>query len=98
MEVQLGDKLWAYVGPSGFVVGYVLEQSPDGSMLGVSGIPYDDYKKLNVAQRASIGMTWCKIESLSYIGHTPLAEIQALNQELEANKSAGSALFNVAKQ
>jgi hypothetical protein len=93
MEVNIGDRIWMYGGGSAIlIVGYILEASPDNEFIGVSPVPYDDFKKLTIMQRANIPINWCPLKYCNYVAHIPYAQIAALDNELEAAKPRGGFL------
>jgi hypothetical protein len=76
IELQLGDKIWMNYGAQAFIVGYVVDHSPDYSMIALSPLPYDEYDKMSLMEKASAPITWCETKVCSYIAHTKLAEIR----------------------
>ena len=92
MEVNIGDRIWMYGGMATLIVGYVLEMSPNGEFIGVSPIPFDEFKKLTLTQRANIPINWCPLKYCSYVAHIPYEQITALDKELDAAKPRGGFL------
>lgn len=76
MEIQLGDKLWMHYGPNVLIVGHVIDHSPDLRMIGISPLPFDEYKKMSIAERASCPISWCELRACHYLCHTPYVELK----------------------
>jgi hypothetical protein len=90
-EVKVGDRIWMYCGPVALIVGHILEQSPDGSHISVSPIPYDEFVKLPLMQRANIPVNWCPLKLCSYVAHIPHEELKNIDKEIESKRVSGFA-------
>ena len=71
-ELNLGDKIWMHYGPSVLIVGHLIDHSPDFRMIGVSPVPFDDYKKMTITERASCPISWCESVACHYLCSIPL--------------------------
>ena len=86
--LNLGDKIWMHYGPSVLIVGHLIDHSPDYKMLGVSPMPFDDYKKMTITERASCPINWCDAVACHYLCHVPYEELQK-HDDLLKSKGAG---------
>lgn len=91
MEVQLGDKIWLHYGPNVLIVGHLVDHSPNHEMIGLSPVPFDEYKKLSTSEKASCPMQWCELKSCHYLCHTSGADMR--KQDEKAVPKAG--FFNM---
>lgn len=82
MELKLGDKIWMYYGPINIIVGHIVDVSPEFSIIGLSALPYDDYKKMTSSEKAGCPVTWCEVEECSYITHVPYETIKKQDEIL----------------
>ena len=81
VELNLGDKVWMHYGPSTLIVGHVIDYSPDYTMIGMSPLPYDEYKEMTLMQRASCPISWCEIRACHYLTHIPYEELKKQEEE-----------------
>lgn len=75
MEIKLGDKIWVHYGPAILMVGHVIDYSPDYTMFGISPLPYREYEKMTLMQKASCPINWCEVKACHYLCHIPLEEL-----------------------
>lgn len=85
-ELKLGDKVWMHYGPSVLIVGHIVDTSPDFSMLGFSPLPYDEYHKMTLSQKASCPITWCEVRACHYLCHIPYADLKKQDDDNQSSK------------
>jgi hypothetical protein len=83
MQIKLGDKIWMHYGPNALVVGHILDNSPKEDFIGVSPVPFDEYEKMPLMQRAQIPINWFDTRYCTYIDHIPLEDLRKLDKELK---------------
>lgn len=82
IELKHGDKIWMDYGP-GLVVGHILESSPDNRLIGISPVPYDEYKKLPLMSRSQMPVTWFDVKYCTYRCHIAYEDLQKLDESLK---------------
>lgn len=89
--------MWMYVGPVQLVVGHIVDQSPCGRYIGVSPVPYAEFKKMKIDERAKMPMSWCPLDACSYVAHLTYQQLQEMDEAIDVEKSKTNALFNMAR-
>lgn len=82
-ELNFGDKIWMHYGPNVLIVGYLVDNSPDYKYIGVSPVPYSEYKTMTTSTKASCPINWCDVKACHYLSHIPYQDIEkhdAINQ------------------
>jgi hypothetical protein len=82
MDIKLGDKIWMHYGSNTLVVGHILDNSPKNDFIAVSPLPYGEYKKMPLMQRAGVPISWFEVKYCSYIDHISLEDLQKLDESL----------------
>lgn len=84
VEIKLGDKVWMHYGPSVLIVGHVVDHSPDYRLLGLSPLPFDNYKKMTAEQKASCPVNWCETRACHYLCHISSDDLKKQDEAVEA--------------
>lgn len=82
-ELKLGDKLWMHYGASVLIVGHIVDVSPSETMIGISPLPYDDYKEMTFNERASCPISWCETKACHYLSHVPYDDMKKHDEGLK---------------
>jgi hypothetical protein len=83
-ELKLGDKVWMHYGPSVIIVGHIVDHSPDYAMLGISPLPYEDYRVMKLSERAGCPISWCDVKSCHYLSHIPREDLEEFDKSVSA--------------
>jgi hypothetical protein len=89
IELKLGDKVWMHYGPSVLLVGHIIDYSPDYSMVGLSPLPFNEYEKMNLSQKASCPINWCELKACHYICHIPYDELKRQDEAVAPRAGFG---------
>ncbi len=85
VQLELGDKVWMHYGPSVLVVGHLVDFSPDYKILGISPVPYEEYKDMDMSQRAGCPISWCETRACHYLSHVLEADLKHQDEKVKPN-------------
>lgn len=81
-ELHLGDKIWMHYGPNVLIVGHIIDCSPDSRMIGVSQLPFEEYSKMTLIDKATCAISWCETRYCHYLCHVPYEELRKQDEVL----------------
>lgn len=84
IELNLGDKVWLHYGPTMLIVGHIVDNSPNHNLIGISPLPYNDYKEMNLLEKASCPIGWYESKDCAYICHIPSGDLTKIDNTKEA--------------
>jgi len=61
------------------IVGHLVDHSPDFAFVGVCALPFDEYQKLTLEERAGCPITWCETRFCNYLAHEPYHEVKKVD-------------------
>jgi hypothetical protein len=76
IELKLGDKVWMHYGPGVLIVGHIIDHSPDYRLVGLSPLPFENYQKMTVEQKAGCPISWCEVRACHYLSHVSSADLK----------------------
>lgn len=86
ITLNLGDKVWMHYGPSVLIVGHIIDYSPDYRLIGLSPLPYDEYQKMTLIQKAGCPINWCEVRACHYLCHLNHDELKKQDEIANAPK------------
>jgi hypothetical protein len=93
IELKLGDKVWMHYGPSTLIVGHIIDYSPDFALIGLSPLPYDEYKCMSLSQKAGCPISWCETKYCHYRCHITYNDLKKMDEAAKEPKLGFGGVF-----